>query len=139
MSCRQPSGGRPCSKGLVSVCLKEPTSALFPMNIKRFVLGMFPSAMWTSKGEYCDSGPRESTILFCVLLQVWNDVNMYLYLSIVTLHCLPSTCCRPKKKKQTQNHTEPRYITSHTTHTHLLFLPPSGVFLMVHENLNVYM
>ena len=35
-----------------------------------------------------------------------------------------------KKEKQMQNH-----VTSHTTHTHLLFLPPSGVFFMIPDNL----
>ena len=30
-------------------------------------------------------------------------------------------------------------VTSHTTHTHLPFLPPSVVFLMVHDNLYVYL
>ena len=42
-----------------------------------------------------------------------------------------------QKQKKTQNHTKPRYITSHTTHTHLPFFPPSVVFLMVHDNLYV--
>ena len=35
---------------------------------------------------------------------------------------------KKEKQAQTQNHKEPRYITSHTTHKHLPFLPLSVVF-----------
>ena len=35
-----------------------------------------------------------------------------------------------KKERETETDTKPHYITSHTTHTHLPFLPLSVVFLI---------
>ena len=119
-----PSSGRPCSKRPVSVCLKElTTSAPSPMNIKRIPLGMFPSAMRTSKGEYGDSGPRVSTILFYFVLcpsSELNDVNHFFIFPLFTWHCLPSTRCRKKKDGQgyfatAGQNTNPRMATKRTS------------------------
>ena len=43
-----------------------------------------------------------------------------------------------QKQTQTQNHIGPRDTTSHTTLTHLPFLPLSVVFLVIPDNLHVY-
>ena len=40
-----------------------------------------------------------------------------------------------ERETETEPDTEPRRITSHTTHTHLPFLPPSVVFLMIPDEL----
>ena len=41
-----------------------------------------------------------------------------------------------ERETDTDTDTEPRHIT-HTTHTHLPFLPPSAVFLMIPDNLRI--
>ena len=43
-----------------------------------------------------------------------------------------------EKERETETDTEPRYITSHTTLTHLPFLQLSVVFLVIPDNLNAY-
>ena len=80
------------------------TSAPSSMKIKvvappeRLYSECFPQLMWTSKGEYGDSGPRVSTICSVSFFRVRTTLTLYfVFFSLVTLHCQPSTCCRTKK------------------------------------------